>query len=82
MEQTKNETRIEGNTGNTAMPDNKGKPEKERKPLTEAQRLQRQKMIVLPVMVLVFINPEKPDVPLNKNDAFQKVQKRHVQEKR
>lgn len=29
-----------------------------------------------------FINPEKPDVPLNKNDAFQKVQKRHVQEKR
>ena len=55
MEQTKNETRIEGNTGNTAMPDNKGKPKKERKPLTEAQRLQRQKMIVLPVMVLVFI---------------------------
>lgn len=30
----------------------------------------------------VPINPEKPDVPLNKNDAFQKVQKRHVQEKR
>ena len=29
-----------------------------------------------------FVNPEKPDVPLNKNDAFQKVQKRHVQEKR
>lgn len=29
-----------------------------------------------------IINPEKPDVPLNKNDAFQKVQKRHVQEKR
>lgn len=28
------------------------------------------------------VNPEKPDVPLNKNDAFQKVQKRHVQEKR
>ena len=28
------------------------------------------------------LNPEKPDVPLNKNDAFQKVQKRHVQEKR
>lgn len=28
------------------------------------------------------INPEKPDVPLNKNDAFQKVQKRRVQEKR
>ena len=30
----------------------------------------------------MFVNPEKPDVPLNKNDAFQKVQKRHVQEKR
>ena len=30
----------------------------------------------------VYINPEKPDVPLNKNDAFQKVQKRRVQEKR
>lgn len=29
-----------------------------------------------------IINPEKPDVPLNKNDAFQKVQKRRVQEKR
>lgn len=29
-----------------------------------------------------YVNPEKPDVPLNKNDAFQKVQKRHVQEKR
>jgi hypothetical protein len=31
---------------------------------------------------LAQVNPEKPDVPLNKNDAFQKVQKRHVQEKR
>lgn len=30
----------------------------------------------------VLLNPEKPDVPLNKNDAFQKVQKRRVQEKR
>lgn len=30
----------------------------------------------------LYVNPEKPDVPLNKNDAFQKVQKRHVQEKR
>lgn len=29
-----------------------------------------------------LLNPEKPDVPLNKNDAFQKVQKRRVQEKR
>lgn len=37
-----------------------------------------------PVEILVInnLNPEKPDVPLNKNDAFQKVQKRHVQEKR
>ena len=30
----------------------------------------------------LHINPEKPDVPINKNDAFQKVQKRRVQEKR
>ena len=30
----------------------------------------------------IRLNPEKPDVPLNKNDAFQKVQKRRVQEKR
>lgn len=28
----------------------------------------------------IQVNPEKPDVPLNKNDAFQKVQKRRVQE--
>ena len=28
------------------------------------------------------VNPEKPDVPLNKNDEFQKVQKRRVKEKR
>lgn len=32
--------------------------------------------------VYLYLNPEKPDVPLNKNDAFQKVQKRRVQEKR
>ena len=32
--------------------------------------------------VPLTVNPEKPDVPLNKNDAFQKVQKRRVQEKR
>ena len=50
MEQTKNEPKIE----NKAAPEN-GKPKKERKPLTEAQRLKRQKMIVLPAMVLVFI---------------------------
>ena len=35
-----------------------------------------------PVETTAHINPEKPDVPLNKNDAFQKVQKRRVQEKR
>jgi hypothetical protein len=34
------------------------------------------------VTIILHVNPEKPDVPLNKNDAFQKVQKRHVQEKR
>lgn len=44
------------------------------------QRL-RQK-IGIPKMKHQFVNPEKPDVPLNKNDAFQKVQKRRVQEKR
>ena len=50
MEQKKNEPKNE----NKAASDN-GKPKKERKPLTEAQRLKRQKMIVLPAMVLVFI---------------------------
>ena len=34
------------------------------------------------IPILNIVNPEKPDVPLNKNDAFQKVQKRRVQEKR
>ena len=34
------------------------------------------------LFLVILINPEKPDVPLNKNDAFQKVQKRRVQEKR
>ena len=29
-----------------------------------------------------FVNPEKRNVPLYKNDAFQKVQKRRVPEKR
>ena len=52
MEQTKNESTKE----NKAAPD-AGKPKKEREPLTEAQRLKRQKMIVLPAMVLVFIVP-------------------------
>lgn len=34
------------------------------------------------VLKELLLNPEKPDVPLNKNDAFQKVQKRRVQKKR
>ena len=51
MEQTKNESTKE----NKAAPPGGGKPKKEREPLTEAQRLKRQKMIVLPAMVLVFI---------------------------
>ena len=38
--------------------------------------------IWLIAVLLLLVNPEKPDVPLNKNDAFQKVQKRRVQEKR
>ena len=38
--------------------------------------------IYVPYLANIPINPEKPDVPLNKNDAFQKVQKRRVQEKR
>ena len=50
MEQTKNEPKNE----NKAVPGN-DKPKKERKPQTEAQRLKRQKMIVLPAIVLVFI---------------------------
>ena len=50
MEQTKNEQKNE----NKAAPGNE-KPKKERTPLTEAQRLKRQKMIVLPAMVLVFL---------------------------
>ena len=39
-------------------------------------------MKILYTSLLFLINPEKPDVPLNKNDAFQKIQKRRVQEKR
>ena len=38
-----------------------------------------QKSVIAP---LEEVNPEKPYVPLNKNDAFQKVQKRRVQKKR
>ena len=54
MEQTKNETTIENKPESTVASGN-DKPKKERKPLTEAQRLKRQKMIVLPAMVLAFI---------------------------
>ena len=54
MEQTKNEPKNEPTKENKAAPDT-GKPKKGREPLTEAQRLKRQKMIVLPAMVLVFI---------------------------
>lgn len=39
-------------------------------------------IILTATVALCTVNPEKPDVPLNKNDAFQKVQKRRVQEKR
>lgn len=37
-------------------------------------------IVLTPMMKQFLVNPEKPDVPLNKNDAFQKVQKRRVQE--
>lgn len=43
--------------------------------MTKAKKL-------IEVAMPIKVNPEKPDVPLNKNDAFQKVQKRRVQEKR
>ena len=39
-------------------------------------------MEVVSIPLQGYLNPEKPDVPINKNDAFQKVQKRRVQEKR
>ena len=50
MEQQKIETKTESK----AAP-GKEKPKKERTPLTPAERLRRQKMIVLPTMVLVFL---------------------------
>lgn len=50
MEQQKIETKTESKA---APP--KEKPKKERTPLTPAERLKRQKMIVLPAMVLVFL---------------------------
>ena len=42
----------------------------------------KERLALLENIQLQPLNPEKPDVPLNKNDAFQKVQKRRVQEKR
>lgn len=48
----------EGEANKDKTPDKekgKEKPKQERTPLTEAERLKRQKMIVLPVMVLVFL---------------------------
>lgn len=48
----------------------------------EAQKLESKQDYPTAITKLKQVNPEKPDVPLNKNDAFQKVQKRHVQEKR
>ena len=50
MEQQKIETKTESK----AAPQRE-KPKKERTPLTPAERLRRQKMIVLPAMVLVFL---------------------------
>ena len=50
MEQTKNEPKNE----NKAAPDN-GKPKKERKPLTEAQRLKRQMCIRDRLHILSFM---------------------------
>lgn len=48
----------------------------------EIQIIEKSEKFINPVTLKTDINPEKPDVPLNKNDAFQKVQKRRVQEKR
>lgn len=52
--------------------------------LIELKRLRRIRKKTVPGYTYCknCVNPEKPDVPLNKNDAFQKVQKRRVQEKR
>ena len=53
MEQTKIEVQDKDKTPDKEK--GKEKPKQERTPLTEAERLRRQKMIVLPVMVLVFL---------------------------
>lgn len=49
---------------------------------TDLSQITVEKMEDIRRKTLEKVNPEKPDVPLNKNDAFQKVQKRRVQEKR
>ena len=51
-------------------------------PVIDTTYMQAVKMIEDRQYRQALVNPEKPDVPLNKNDAFQKVQKRRVQEKR
>ena len=53
MEQTKIEVQDKDKTPDKEK--SKEKPKHERTPLTEAERLRRQKMIVLPAMVLVFL---------------------------
>ena len=61
---------------------------KKRKRKASRTRMLKRRMIRLLEKLLMqrdgihreHVNPEKPDVPLNKNDAFQKVQKRRVQE--
>lgn len=50
--------------------------------LQEAKNIESIESNFTQIKYLDVLNPEKPDVPLNKNDAFQKVQKRRVQEKR
>ena len=53
MEQTKIEVQDKDKTPDKEK--GKEKPKQERTPLTEAERLRRQKMIVLPAMVLMFL---------------------------
>ena len=51
-------------------------------PLEIQSYIPARKAVEISLLDILEVNPEKPDVPLNKNDAFQKVQKRRVQEKR
>ena len=61
--------------------DGDGKPDLEIYETTATSQCDNKKKLDKDIY-LSNVNPEKPDVPLNKNDAFQKVQKRRVQEKR